>query len=834
MPNYIPPRGPSPAKFMGVGEAPGADEDRLGEPFVGEAGQELGRMLHDAGLLESEFFLTNVVRFRPPNNELETYIEEAKSKGIAKGFTFHNGMWVAPIVLEHIEHLKAEILATNPNVIMAFGNFALWALTGKWGITKWRGSIMECELVRRPDGKPFKVIPTYHPAAILRQWSWRYVAVHDLRRAAVSGAVTAHHVRPVRYTIRPRYDVVRAAIRAQLNACLKGPHRLSVDIETRGGHIACLGFAWNDLEAICIPFMQIEYEAGYWTFEEEFSIIKLLKELFTHPNIRIIGQFFLYDAQYIIRWWGFFPRVFMDIIIAHHVCFPDLPKSLGFQSSLYSDYPLYWKDEGKEWDPRKDSEDQLWSYNCEDCTRAFENADVLERIVDVMNKRKPYEFQMSLFDPVLRMMLRGVKQDLEAKTEVAAEVGEAMEERLEYLKKILGHEINPRSHPQITALMYDDFKQETIYGKKGSRTGAEAALDTIAKREPLLKPICTAINEYRSLTTYKSTFAEALVSSDNRMRCSYSIAGANTFRFTSSKDAFDTGTNLQNLPSGGRGRYALHCKWNGSTSAEELMQGFKVSPKEFWPAIDKEDDAGLVSISGTGSNVIIHYRLLKPNIRKFFVPDEGLIISEWDLDRADLQVVVWEAEDEELKCMLREGVDIHSENAKLLQCPRPMAKVFVHGTDYGGSARTMAINCGLLIIVSDTMQRRWFGAHPGIKVWHRRTEEQLAIDRTVTNKFGYSITFFDDIKSILPKALAWTPQSTVAIVINHGLVNIDNNLREVELLLQVHDSLVMQHKPIPSLTEHIHKELLVPIPYPDPLTIPVDYKSSTVSWGDCS
>jgi DNA polymerase-1 len=224
-----------------------------------------------------------------------------------------------------------------------------------------------------------------------------------------------------------------------------------------------------------------------------------------------------------------------------------------------------------------------------------------------------------------------------------------------------------------------------------------------------------------------------------------------------------------------------------------------------------------------------------PNIRRLFIPDPDYVICDADLDRADLQVVVWEADDAEMKAMLREGVDLHSENAKVLHCTRQQAKSWVHGTNYGGSPRTMAMAAGVTVAQSEAMQRRWFSAHPGIKAWHRRVEASLQQSRSIRNAFGFRRTYFDRIESILPEALAWIPQSTVANVINHGLLNIYTHLPSVRLLLQVHDSLVFQ-LPVPaapSLLPQVRQQLLIPVPYADPLTIPVGLKISPTSWGDC-
>lgn len=234
-----------------------------------------------------------------------------------------------------------------------------------------------------------------------------------------------------------------------------------------------------------------------------------------------------------------------------------------------------------------------------------------------------------------------------------------------------------------------------------------------------------------------------------------------------------------------------------------------------------------------------------PNIKKLFIPSDDYLIADCDLDRADLQVVVWEADDDDLKAKLREGVDLHKENAKdafglqsvssVTDLQRHRAKGFVHGTNYGASARTIAKTLGITTREADVAQKRWFSAHPGILEWHRRTEQQLIETRQVSNKFGYCRYYFERIAGLLPQALAWVPQSTVAIVTNRGLYNLEEKLPAVEILLQVHDSLVFQFpkSEFPTILPRIKECLEIPIPYEDELTIPVGIQISDKSWGDC-
>ena len=147
----------------------------------------------------------------------------------------------------------------------------------------------------------------------------------------------------------------------------------------------------------------------------------------------------------------------------------------------------------------------------------------------------------------------------------------------------------------------------------------------------------------------------------------------------------------------------------------------------------------------------------------------------------------------------------------------------------------MAANCGLTVHQADKMQRLWFAAHPGIKEWHTRTELQLHSRRYVQNILGYRRYYMGRTDALLPEALAWQPQSTVACVINHAWVNIFENVPQVQVLLQVHDSLAGQ------FPTHLKEECLaamkthaaISLPYPDPLIIPVGIKTSPLSWGHC-
>lgn len=231
-----------------------------------------------------------------------------------------------------------------------------------------------------------------------------------------------------------------------------------------------------------------------------------------------------------------------------------------------------------------------------------------------------------------------------------------------------------------------------------------------------------------------------------------------------------------------------------------------------------------------------------PNQRRLIIPDPGMTMIDMDLDRADAQFVAWEANDRALKDILKAGEDLHLQNAKDIwgshvkkKGPeRQLAKRFCHAVNYGAYPKKLARALGIDLKLADWIYGRWFFLHPGIRAWHNRTRDNLARTRTVYNPFGFRRYFFDRPENCLNEALAWSPQSAVGIIINTAWANIDDNVKDVEVLMQVHDSLTMQapSKLVHSLLPDIQRQSLITVPYDDPLIIPVGFKLSEESWGD--
>lgn len=237
-----------------------------------------------------------------------------------------------------------------------------------------------------------------------------------------------------------------------------------------------------------------------------------------------------------------------------------------------------------------------------------------------------------------------------------------------------------------------------------------------------------------------------------------------------------------------------------------------------------------------------------PNMRKLFKPDPGHILLSCDLAGADAQVVAWEADDEDLKDAFRKGLSIHLKNGKDVwpdgrtdgkaEPWYTRIKSAVHGTNYGAHEKTIAAVLHSSVSDARDFQSKWFSLHPKISEWQERIRNSVYETRTVTNAFGFRIQYWDRVSDAMwREALAWGPQSTVALVTDKGLVNVYKNLfPTVKPLGQVHDEGVYQthRRDFMGVLPELQHWLSVRIPYDDPLVIPVGLKASSKSWGDCT
>lgn len=315
-----------------VGEAWGEQEERLRMPFVGPAGYLLNQLLAEAEIRRADCLVTNVFNVRPqPKNDIENLCvpKALDTSGLPP---LRAGKYIDARYLPELDRLRDELVTYAPNVVVALGGTASWALLHDPRISKIRGTTAQS-----PWG--WKVLPTYHPAAILRQWDLRPVTLLDLVKAKRESAFPDVR-RPRRFIhIEPTLSDLwnfndEHLVSAQL---------LAFDIETAGDQITCIGFAPSVDRALVIPFHDPRRGGNYWpTRGDELEAWRFVRTVLG-SHVPKVTQNGLYDVRFLWQRYGIpVTNWSEDTMLLHHALYPESEKGLGFLGSVYTNEPS-WK-----------------------------------------------------------------------------------------------------------------------------------------------------------------------------------------------------------------------------------------------------------------------------------------------------------------------------------------------------------------------------------------------------------------------------------------------------------------------------------------------------------
>lgn len=784
--------------------------------YSSQSAASLFRDLGKVGLTRGFIHASYVFPFRPERGDISSlfYYKGLTSDDQYVSWPLSKKDKIVNYAYNELLTLKHEIQEVKPSLIICAGKWALYFLTGETTFTdtkrspfgtlmKWRGSHLQlADFWEFPT--EHVVIPILPPASLWQLPEMEVVCKQDnlrlakVGKAALASNVTEYVETPGNWLTKPTFEQARNWLMNLLRMVEEHAKTGQItyvcfDVETQNGFEDCVSIAYSETDAMCLPFSNT-HTPYYWEEVQELELYKLLRALMLHPNVGHIGQNYSYDMQYF--WRDLFIKVkpAYDTMVQHHTLFAGMEKNLAFLASLYCKVYKYWKDEGKL--AKGKTSEERWVYGCKDVCRTFEIHLALREIYSMAPKQlqEAFEFQNNELVPALvDIMNRGVRVRETEKQKLYKELTEVMVVLEQELTEAIGEPFNPKSADQKKALFYDLFQCPVQFDPKTNKPTLSAeALDIIKEAEPLVRPFADRVAEYGNLNTFSGTFLKARVDEDGRMRTAYNPCGTDTFRLSSRQNAFGSGLNLQNVPSGG-----------------QTAMGHKL-----------------------------------PNVRALFIPDDGMTFFDIDLDSADLRIVVAESGAKSLAQMFAEKRKPYIELMKeFYHDPTkdknsPEYKIFkglCHGSNYLGSAKGLAARLGLLVHEVERIQKWYFGANPEIRQWHKELENQVTKRGWIENIFGYRKFFFNKREPTLMQiAAAWKPQSSVGILINKGMVNLRHNEPEVQVLLQVHDSLAGQFpKNKPHLRDSIVKNCMIELPYPNPITIPVDVHTSDESWGGC-
>lgn len=335
VPSYFPPEGLS-CGLAFVAQSPGKREVDLLTPLVGASGQLLKACCEKAGISWLQTYKGNVVGFRPPSNDFSFFCGKKADVG-GKDYTLppiSSGKYLRPIWFDELDRLRAEIETVKPNVVVTLGNEALWALTKQSGIGKWRGTVMESSLV-----PGMKVLPTWHPAAVLRSQDLKIELILDLIKAR-----TEAEYPDVRQLSREMWIYPEIKDLWEWERLHASPGALlSADIENPGGFFKCIGFAFDYRHSLCVPFWSdLRPGHSYWReLEDEIEAWSFVEHMLT--TYPILGQnWYAYDSWVLLKEMGLrSAHIREDTMIQHHAHHPELGKKLGYLASLYCNVPAY-------------------------------------------------------------------------------------------------------------------------------------------------------------------------------------------------------------------------------------------------------------------------------------------------------------------------------------------------------------------------------------------------------------------------------------------------------------------------------------------------------------
>lgn len=544
---YVGFRGSPLAPIWFVGEAPGADEDQLGVPFVGYSGKELDREIIEAGIEGGLCAFTNPYKVRPPENDISR-IEEC---GILK--TTFEGQF-----FEELEYFK-------PTFIIPCGATPLGLLvpstasrTGEAAISKWRGSLLTSPRLNWPH----YIIPAYHPAFILREYSERSinVAVFGRVREEFDYWRSNRVLQPLpsrNLIVTPTY----AEVREYLNDCLRAP-LVSVDIELIDRKVPItIAFSYDPKHAISIGFFEYHRSLAVDVWRHIDAVLR---------RSRILGQnYTTFDANWLMAM-GFdvnCDRV-VDTLIRHHVLHPELSHKLDFQVMQYTREP-YYKEEGRGW-RTKDGIGQLMRYNAKDAACTLEVYNEQEKEFDEQPElRKFYNYEMELARKLFRVDQRGILVDRAKLKELDNFVIQELSTQCTEISKTLNGRpvvsstkqadklaemlnidsksiLNISSTKQLKDLLVNELgiKLKKDRQTKKESTNEESLNEAFAASgNPVLKHTL----RIRELGKLKGTYLDARLSEGTLYGCS-SASGTVTGRRASRQNFLGFGTNLQNQP----------------------------------------------------------------------------------------------------------------------------------------------------------------------------------------------------------------------------------------------------------------------------------------------
>ena len=713
-----------------------------------------------------------------------------------------------------------DVLDLRPNVIVPLDDVALGAVfphiktiskprNRKHWIYCYRGSVLGL----RSDWQahliyPIRVIPAISPQILMGDTAANSYTQLDYARIVNNQhctlPISEYGTRWVCRTAEAFHNYVTRSLDQK-------PEFLTFDIETYGGLITCIGFSFNGVEGVSVPFLDESLPRV-----ERALMLKYVDKLLRHP-IPKVNQNIKYDWIILERFGFQVENVVGDTMLLGSCLYPELPKGLDFYTSIYTPIP-YYKDEGKDFNPRTQSRDKLYLYNALDgISTHFIYTKQLEELSEDPALEKFYKSELVPLLPIYkRMDETGIRIDPLVKDKLIYKYRALYDSNLFTLRSMVGSEkFLANSNPQVGRLLYEELgfpkrTKRTESGELNYKTDKGTLDDLLINHSSKVgafgKSVIARVIVCRKLAKVLE-YLHTPISLDGRFRSTSNLCGTETGRSSYSKS-------LDELFVKGE------LKRVGRSLQTISKHGFKIDEDVFEDFEDKS---------------IAH------DLRSMFVPSHGYVFIEADGSAAEARHVAVLSEDWELLESFDQRPKVHAKTAAMIfdidvntitkDFPSipvigiayyDLGKRIRHAGNYKTGANMVSSMTHLPVNQCQNMLTKFHAGNPNIRdVFHKQIEEVVSNKnhpsyRRLRNPLGRVRTFFashgDDL---IKEAIATIPQSAVSDHTKTSIPRILEIAPQIRFLAEMHDGLLMEVKEGTELmyARVVKKVMERPMPY---------------------
>lgn len=739
--------------------------------------------------------------------------------------------------------LVQEINDIKPLVIIAQGEYALQILTGRKGITNFRGSVLTLrdDLVSKVRTNfPIRIVSTQHLSIEHNAEEQRFLLGMDIKKAVdlifdPMRAIDSHEITICRST----KDLLNFRRLYPAN-----PERMNTDIEMHRQFITCASFSFDGYRAAVIPFV-----GSRVPFEDQAQMSRILAADLDNPLIGKENQNIDFDKSKYQRFGYKINNIVWDSMLAASLISPEFPKRLGFLTSVYCE-GAYHKGDKDDWDPSIGL-DTLYEYCGKDSVKNFQiNTKQRQDLID-MDSLEFMDWMLKWYNMYYDVESIGFLADPRKQKELLGKYEGLRELKLMELNCITGQPLKNLAFSAVGKFMDEnDFpvlRHRVDTGFMIVNTDAES-LKKMRSASPLDYRKCKLPYEHAirfiNLVLLIRRIDKVLdyidvgVHPDGRIRTSVRLTATTSGRTANSK----TSDRSYIWTYDKKGRYGLDTKQLGNSLQTVTKHGF---------IIEGEDDED------------IEDGIIGKDVREMYRADPGWVIMEYDRSQAEARVVDVLSEDwdgleeygvldkhskaaaiiftnftyEQIRSLYKSGDD---EGAYM----RQIGKKTVHATNYDMGPYRLSNLANISMSLAIKALAAMHAAKPWIKrVYHDGVETEVRSKRRLDNPYGRPRVFYKKLDGHgIKVAYSWYPQSTISDGTKIAMYKIWDEIdrQRAYLIAENHDSItaLVKRGYLRQYDRIIRRHLMEPIDfrrgtfYRDyNLVIPCEGSISRTNWG---